>query len=99
MPAGGEMRSKWIQAIQKHQKYDQPSPRYFVCALHFDFEHFQNVKSNSDFKSKAIPLIFPSKGVQPNLENANTDDMTDVSEFSLDSNLNVAESNNRNFKE
>lgn len=57
VPSSGELRQKWIAAIEEHQIYDHHSLRYYVCMLHFDPDCGELNKANI-MKNEIVPSIF-----------------------------------------
>lgn len=55
LPSNLEKRIDWINAIQKHQIFDDKSQNVSVCNLHFDREHFTPRRKLVD---NAIPTVF-----------------------------------------
>lgn len=56
MALKGDLKSKWIQAIQSHQTFNDVFTYINVCSLHFNVD---DILANKKLKKGAIPTIFP----------------------------------------
>lgn len=60
VPAKGELRQKWIDAIQTHQKFDHDALRFSMCELHFRSEDMNRQRLKNHLNKDAIPSFFPN---------------------------------------
>lgn len=59
VPASGDKRKKWIEAIEKHQEFDYCSSKYYICEQHFERDSINIIGKRKNVKPNAIPSIFP----------------------------------------
>lgn len=61
IPFRPELRTKWIEAIAKHQEFDFSNASFMICELHFEEkEVLRSQPNDSHLKRGAVPSIFPT---------------------------------------
>lgn len=55
----GEIRDKWIAAIETYQKFDCFAARYEICEGHFDESDFIIKGDKRTLKPNSVPSKFP----------------------------------------
>lgn len=64
IPLSGEKRRKWIEAISKHQLFENIT-YYTICSLHFNEADIIRTSSKAVLKEDAIPINFHEAVVEP----------------------------------
>lgn len=59
VPHDPELREKWIEQIEKHQKFDPIPAAYPVCVLHFEPSKIIQRGKRTTLVKGTLPTIFP----------------------------------------
>lgn len=58
VPRSGDIRTKWIEAIQKHQHFDYNRQNFHVCRRHFWARDFSKEGNTTALIPDAVPSVF-----------------------------------------